>query len=126
MKELMRSIGPGMHGVIDYASVIILAVAPRVTGFTGKQAWICYALAVVHLALTILTRFPLGWVKAIGFPIHGAIEFLVSILLIAMPWMANFSRGVLSTRFFVYFGVLLFVIWFLTDYRNVRGKVATK
>jgi hypothetical protein len=121
MKELMRSIGPHVHGIIDYCSVIILAIAPSVTGFSGKQAFICYALAVVHLALTILTRFPLGIVKVIGFPIHGAIEFVVSILLILMPWLANFSRGVLSTRFFVYFGVLLFVIWFLTDYRNVRG-----
>jgi hypothetical protein len=125
MKELMRSIGPWMHGIIDYCSVIILAIAPSVTGFTGKQAMICYALAAVHFLLTILTRFPLGWMKHIGFPIHGAIEFLVSILLMAMPWLANFSNGVLSTRFFVYFGVLLFVIWFLTDYRNVRGKVVS-
>jgi len=122
MKELMRSIGPWMHGVIDYGSVIILAVAPRVTGFSGKQAWICYALAVVHFFLTILTRYPLGWVKVVGFPIHGAIELLVSVLLIIMPWLGGFSRGVLSTHFFVYFGLLLLVIWFLTDYRGLRGR----
>ena len=122
MKELMRSIGPWTHGILDYASVILLAIAPRVTGFSGKQALICYALAVVHLLLTILTRFPLGVVKIVRFPIHGAIELLVSILLLVMPWLAGFSRGVLSTHFFVYFGLLLLVIWFLTDYRNVRGR----
>lgn len=125
MKELMRSIGPWMHGILDYCSVIILAIAPSVTGFTGKQAMICYALAGVHFVLTILTRYPLGWVKTISFTLHGAVELLVSILLLAMPWIANFSNGVLSTRFFVCFGLLLLVIWFLTDYRNVRGKVVS-
>jgi hypothetical protein len=121
--KLHHSIGPHTHGIIDYASVIMLAVAPRVTGFSGKQAVFCYTLAVVHLALTLLTRFPLGAVKVIGFPLHGAIEFIVSLLLIALPWLANFSNGVLSTRFFVAFGLLLFVIWLLTDYRGRRGGV---
>ena len=122
MKDLMRSIGPWVHGILDYASVILLAIAPRFTGFSGKQAMICYALAVVHLLLTVLTRYPLGVVKIVGFPIHGAIELLVSILLLVMPWLAGFSRGVLSTHFFVYFGLLLLVIWFLTDYRGLRGR----
>jgi hypothetical protein len=112
-----------MHGVIDYASVIFLAIAPRVTGFTGKQASICYALAAVHLVLTLVTRFPLGAVKVLGFPLHGAIEVIVSILLVIMPWLGGFSRGVLSTRFFVSFGLFLFVIWLLTDYRNLRARV---
>ncbi len=121
--KLHHSIGPVIHGILDYASVILLAVAPGVTGFNGKPAFICYTLAVVHLALTLLTRFPLGAFKIIGFPLHGAIEFLVSLLLIVMPWLANFSRGVLNTRFFVAFGLLLFVIWLLTDYRGRRGAV---
>ena len=117
-KELMRSIGPGVHGVVDYGSVLLLAFAPRMSGFSGRQATICYLLAGVHLALTLLTRFPLGVLKIVGFPIHGAIELVVSLLLIVLPWLAGFSRGVLSTRFFVGFGVLLLVIWGLTDYRR--------
>lgn len=117
-----HSIGPHIHGIIDYASVVMLAVAPGVTGFNGKPAYICYALAAVHLALTLLTRFPLGALKVVGFPLHGAIEFIVSLLLIVLPWLANFSKGVLNTRFFVAFGLLLFVIWLLTDYRGQRAK----
>jgi hypothetical protein len=120
--KFVHSIGAATHGILDYASVVLLAAAPKLVGFTGRQATICYALAVVHLALTLLTRFPLGAVKVIGFPIHGAIELLVSVLSIALPWMASFSRGVLSTRFFVAFGLLLFVIWLLTDYRDRRAR----
>lgn len=118
--KFVHSIGAATHGILDYASVVLLGAAPALVGFAGKQATICYALAVVHLFLTLLTRFPLGAVKVVGFPIHGAIELLVSVLLIVLPWIANFSRGVLSTRFFVAFGLLLFVIWLLTDYRDRR------
>jgi hypothetical protein len=120
----MRAIGPLVHGIIDYASVLVLAMAPTLAGFAGKQAMICYALAVVHLLLTLLTRFPLGLFRHVGFPIHGAIELIVGVLLIALPWLANFSAGINSRNFFVSFGFLLLVIWALTDYRNLRGRVA--
>ncbi len=115
-----RSIGPLMHGMIDYLVVIILAAGPSVSGFTGRQAGFCYLLAAVHLVLTLVTRQPLGVAKIVGLPIHGAIELLVGVLLLILPWIADFARGVLSRNFFVTAGFLILVIWALTDYRNRR------
>lgn len=117
----MRVIGAFAHGVIDYAMVIMLAVGPSVAGFRGRQALFCYGLALVHFLLTIITRFPLGVSKSLPFPIHGAIELVVAILLIILPWLANFSAGVHSRDFFIAIGVLIFVIWLLTDYRSRRS-----
>jgi hypothetical protein len=116
----MRVIGPLAHGIIDYAMVIILAMGPTVAGFRGKQALICYALAFVHFLLTIITRFPLGVSKALPFPMHGAIELVVSIMLIVLPWLANFSAGVNSRNFFVAIGLMILIIWLLTDFRSRR------
>ena len=116
-----RSIGGLTHGVIDYLLVLILVIGPGVAGFRGHQATLCYLLAAVHFALTILTRFPLGVLKHIGFPIHGAIELMVGVLLIVLPWIASFARGVLSRNFFVAIGALIVIIWFLTDYRGLRA-----
>ena len=116
-----RAIGGFAHGVIDYLMVVILVIGPGVAGFRGHQATLCYLLAVVHFALTILTRFPLGVLKHIGFPIHGAIEFVVGVLLIVLPWIASFARGVLSRNFFVAIGLIILIIWFLTDYRGLRA-----
>ena len=116
----MRVIGPLAHGIIDYAMMIMLAVGPSVAGFRGKQALFCYALAFVHFLLTIITRFPLGVSKALPFAAHGAIELVVSILLIVLPWLANFSAGVHSRNFFVAIGLMIFIIWLLTDYRSRR------
>jgi len=116
-----RSIKPLAHGIIDYAMVLYLAAGPTVVGFRGKQAMICWALAVVHLLLTAVTRFPPGIVKVVRFPLHGAVEFLVGLLMIILPWLGNFSKGLLSRNFFVATGALILLIWFLTDYRRLQS-----
>ena len=115
-----RSISALPHGVIDYLLVIILAFGPGIAGFQGRQAVFCYILAAIHFGLTILTRFPLGILKHVGFPIHGAIEVIVGVLMIVFPWVASFARGVLSRNFFMAIGALILLIWFLTDYRGLK------
>ncbi|HKO55097.1 MAG TPA: hypothetical protein VJ276_04415 [Thermoanaerobaculia bacterium] len=116
-----RSIGALTHGIIDYAMVIFLIAGPSVAGFRGRQAAICYALAAVHLILTLVTRFPLGALKVLGFPLHGGIELIVGLLLVVLPWLASFSAGLKSRNFFVAVGLLIILIWFLTDYRGLRA-----
>jgi len=117
----MKVLGAFSHGVIDYLMVILLAIGPGVAGFHGAQATICYALAAVHFLLTVITRFPLGVLKTLPFWLHGTVEIIVAVLLVILPWLANFSAGVNSRKFFVAIGVLIFVIWLLTDYRPVRA-----
>jgi hypothetical protein len=121
----MKVLGAFSHGIIDYVMVILLAVGPGVAGFTGRQATMCYGLAVVHFLLTIITRFPLGVLKALPFWLHGTIEIIVAALLIILPWLANFSAGVHSRNFFVAIGVLIGVIWVLTDYRSAGRKAVS-
>ena len=116
----MKVLGAFSHGVIDYLMVILLAVGPGVAGFTGRQAMMCYGLAAVHFLLTIITRFPLGVLKTLPFWLHGTIEIIVAVLLIILPWLANFSAGIHSRNFFVAIGVLIGVIWALTNYRAAR------
>jgi hypothetical protein len=121
-----RSIGPLVHGMIDYLLVIILAIGPRVSGFRGRQEALCYGLAALHLVLTVFTRFPLGVSKHVRFPIHGALEFMIGALMLIGPWLIGFSRGVLSRNFFMAIGALILVIWFLTDYRGLRSAGRAK
>ena len=91
--------------------------------FAGKQATLAYVLAGALFALTIFTRYPLGVIKSIGFATHGAVEILLALLLLILPWLANFSRGVNSRNFYVAMAVLMLVVWALTDFRGVRDRV---
>jgi len=119
-----RAISPMFHGVIDYLLVILLAAGPGIAGFHGKQQLFCYVLAAVHFLLTVVTRFPLGAAKVVVFTMHGAIELIVGVLLVILPWLANFSAGVLSRNFFVGIGLLILIVWAMTDYRGLRGRAA--
>jgi hypothetical protein len=119
-----RSIGAVSHGILDYALAILLLAAPSVVGFAGKQATWAYIFGGVLLVTAIVTRYPLGIVKIVGLGIHGFVELLLAICLVAAPWYGNFARGVLSRNFYVMLGLLMLVLWFLTDFRGVRDRVA--
>jgi hypothetical protein len=105
--------------------VIILFFGPGVAGFTGRQATMSSTLAVTLLILAILTRYPLGILRLIRFPVHGALELIMAILIVILPWLANFWRGVHSRNFFVLVGMVMLIIWFMTDFRGSRGQVAS-
>lgn len=118
----MRVIGAFAHGIIDYAIAIMLVIGPGVAGFRGRQAVWAYAFAAVMFLLAIATRFPLGAAKIVGFPAHGAIELLIGVLMILLPWIARFSAGVNSRNFYVAVGVLIVIIFVMTDYRKAPAK----
>jgi hypothetical protein len=118
-----RSIGAVSHGIIDYALAILLAAGPSIAGFSGHPAttW-AYLFAGVLFVLAVLTRYPLGIVKKIGLAIHGFVEFVMALCLLAAPWYGNFMNGVLSRNFYWAMGVLMLVLWSLTDFRGIRDR----
>lgn len=111
-----RSIGAVSHGILDYALAILLIIAPSVVHFGGRQAWWCYLFAGILVAIAILTQ-----AKFLRLPVHGAVELVLACLLVVLPWVAGFERGVLSRNFYVAIGLLMIVLWALTDFRGRRG-----
>jgi len=112
----LKILSPRGHGYIDYLVVIGFFSGPRVFELEGSAATASYALAAIHLAVTVLTDFPLGLVRAIPFPLHGILEFFVSIVLFALPWILGFS-GVESARlFYLGAGAAVLLAFLITDY----------
>jgi len=118
-----RSIGAVSHGIIDYALAILLAFGPSIAGFSASPAttW-AYLFAGVLFVLAVLTRYPLGIVKKIGLAVHGFVELLLAICLLAAPWYGNFIAGVHSRNFYWTMGVTMLVLWALTDFRGIRNR----
>ena len=109
-----------MHGVLDYAVVTFFLAAPSLFGLAGLPAVIAYALAGIHLLLTVATDFPPGVVKLVPLPVHGGIEFAVSLLLPALPWLLRFAADPTARNLYVGAGAAIFVTWLITDYREPR------
>lgn len=112
----MKILNPTIHGYLDFLTVIIFAVAPNVFGFDGLPAYISYALAAVHLTLTLMTAFPKGVIQLVPFSVHGGIELVVSITLIILPFVLGFTAT--ARNFFVGIAVVIFVVWLLSNYKK--------
>ncbi|MGH9420754.1 MAG: hypothetical protein ACRD3J_12325 [Thermoanaerobaculia bacterium] len=115
----MKVLDARAHGILDYLTVAIFALAPTVLSMTGTPAMIAYALAAIHFLLTLITAFPLGLARLVPFPAHGVIELLVSIALIALPWIAGFIGN--ARIFYSAIGVVILVVWLMTNYRSVSS-----
>lgn len=107
-------INPLMHGYLDYLTVIIFLLAPSLLGLSGLAGTLAYVLAVIHLAMTLITDFPLGVVKLVPFRIHGWVEKIVGPVLLLTPFLLGFE-GTARIFYFV-IGATIIVVGILTDY----------
>ena len=117
----MKFISPSIHGIIDILMVIFLLASPTLFGFTELVVRFTYALATVHLLLTLLTAYDVGIFKVIPLPLHGSIEFIVGIVLVilAYTWFRHDATGKL---YYILFGTVVLLTWFCTDYKGVEAK----
>ena len=113
---MTKPITPRAHGILDYATVAIFLNAPMVLGFSGTPSAILYWLAGIHLLMTGLTDFPYGVFKVIPFRIHGVIDVLAGIFLLAAPWIFGFAADSGPRNFFLVLGVFSFAVVALTNY----------
>ena len=119
----MRILSPRAHGYIDYLVVALLLLAPSLFGFGGVAATLSYILAVVHFGLSVLTAYPLGAVKSIPFPVHGAIELAAGIFMVVSPWLFGFAHIAAAQVFFIASGVAVALVWMVTNYRTLATNV---
>ena len=113
----MKVISPRIHGYFDFLTVFIFLLVPTLLGLEQLSAILAYSLAVVHLIVTLASDFPFGVVKLIPFTVHGWIERMVGPLLIAIPFILNFSDEEVARNFYIVMGIVIIVIGMLTDYR---------
>ena len=118
----MNFLSPRIHGILDYLTVGLFALAPMFLQAEGSQVAIlaCYVVAGTLLVVSLLTRYPLGALRVIPFPVHGSIEFFTAAGLCALPWIGGFEDLPMSRMFFLGSGLSLFSLWLITDYRGAE------
>jgi len=120
--EKLKFLSDKMHGILDYGVVLIFALAPTLLGIAGTAAFLCYALAAIHLAMTFFTDMPLGVVKIIPIKLHGTIELIVGLALIVAAWtIADLQSGQL---FFTLMGAVIFFVWVSSNYGDPKLQEA--
>ena len=117
----MNLISPSMHRFLDFLTIFVFAAAPAVLGMTGAPAILSYALAAVHLTLTLLTQFSREKGGVFPLALHGWIELAVGVVLIAIPFLLGWSGP--ERSFYVGIGIVILVVRLISryDHRHVSA-----
>jgi len=117
----MKYLNSRVHGIIDYVLDFVFLIAPTVLGLSSTATTLCYTIAALHFLTSLCTKYEYSLFKIIPFPVHGAIEFVASIALVAMPWIADFSGFTVDRNFFVLTGIAVFAVWMTTNYGQLTS-----
>ncbi len=115
----MKLLSPKIHGYIDYLTCAVFALAPAMFMIEGVPRAVmgCYVIAGGLLLVSLMTRYPLGVVRVVPFPVHGALELIGAPVIVAYPWLAGFAHIDMARNFYIIAGVAVFLLWLITDYR---------
>ena len=99
-------ISPGVHGILDYVLGAILIAAPFVLGFDSDTATtVCVVAGIAELGVAMTTAWSRGIIKLIPPAVHGVIDYIFVVALIAAPFIFGFSDDDTATAFFVIVGI---------------------
>ena len=104
----MRFVTPQQHRVLDFVTVVAFAVAPTFVPLAGFAAIVAYALAAVHLVVTLTTQFSATGRGPLSLRVHGTLEVVVGVVLLALPFVAGWTgRG---RVFYLVAGAVILVV----------------
>jgi type II secretory pathway pseudopilin PulG len=116
--RMERPITPEMHGLVDYATVLMTAAAPSVLPMSDRAAKTCYALAAGYLGLSLLTDYRLSARRVVPFPAHGLAEGALGAALPMLPKALGFEEDDAGRGFLLGLTALTAVVAALTDWKG--------
>jgi hypothetical protein len=115
--SLAKWVPAWMHGVGDYGAGLALVLVTLAVGGTRRAVATGLVVGVGLLVVSLVTRYPLGVVKAIPFRVHSAGDYLGSLALIVAPFVLGFNhRDKGLTAFFIVVGAVVILLSLVTDY----------
>jgi hypothetical protein len=121
--SLAKLVPAWMHGIGDYGAGILVLLAAIIAGNTTGAVATGVVLGAALLVVSLFTRYPLGAVKAIPFPMHSAGDYGGAILLIVAPFALHFdntNRGLSSL--YVVVGVVVLLLSLVTNYSDPETR----
>ena len=108
-----------VHGLIEYVAGVLLIAAPFLLDFdSGAATALSIIVGVVILAIAAATDGPTSLVNQIPRSAHVALDYVLAVLLIALPFLAGFSGETAPTVLFLVLGVAHLLITIGTRFRS--------
>ena len=121
----MKILSPTAHGDIDIAFITVLAMAPIMFDLEPAVDTACYVMAGGYLLLTLMTDFRFGLLRLVPFPVHGWLDLLTGVALLAVPFLFNFEAGSAERNLSLALGAVSVITWFITDWKADTRSLMT-
>lgn len=124
VEGMTKVLKPLPHAVIDYAWAGTMMAAPWLFGFSRNKKATTNAVisGAGILALSLMTKYPLGAVKLVSFPTHGVIETVAGVATASAPWLMGFSRNRSAKWTHLLSGLATLMVVAMTDYRAAEDQ----
>jgi hypothetical protein len=108
-----------LHGMIEYVAALLLLAAPFLLSFeSGAAIAVSIIAGVVVLFLAAATEGPTSLINYVPLAAHVVLDYVLAVLLIAMPFIAGFSDEGAPTAFFIALGVLHLLVTIGTRFKR--------
>jgi hypothetical protein len=108
-----------LHGFVEYAAAALFFVAPFLLDFeSGGAVAVSLIAGVVVLFLAAATEGPTSLINYVPLAAHVVLDYVLAVLLIAMPFIAGFSDETAPTAFFIAIGALHLLITIGTRFKR--------
>ncbi|TJY36028.1 SPW repeat domain-containing protein [Pontimicrobium aquaticum] len=111
-----RFISPTLHGVADYSAGVGLILAPFVLGLGSVNTashWISVVTGIAVLAVSLLTNYKLGAFRRIPFQGHLAIDLVVAIAFMILPFALGFTG--MEANYYLFNAAVVFTVVSLSE-----------
>ena len=115
--SLVRILPAWFHAIADYAVGILLIAVALIVGGSGAAVATGVVVGAVVLAVSMLTKYPLGVAKVLPFTLHSAGDYLAAGLLVAAPLALDFSGDDGLAAFYVVMGLAVLAVSLVTNYQ---------
>ena len=116
--SLIKLLPAWLHAIADYAVGVLLVVVALTVDMSTEATIAGVVIGATVLAVSLLTRYPLGVVKVLPFRVHSFADYAAVILLFAAPFALGFNNtdsGV--TAFYVAAGFAVLAVSLITNYQ---------
>lgn len=120
-RRVMRrnAIPLAVHGLIEYGLGVLFILAPFLFSFdTDAPTVLSALLGAAILVMAVLTDAPTGLSRTLPLASHVVLDFVISVFLIAAPFLFGFSDDDPALAFFLVTGVGYLLMSVGTRYRK--------
>jgi hypothetical protein len=111
-----RFISSTLHGVADYSAGVGLIVAPILLDLgkmNSASLWISIIAGLAVLVVSLLTDYKLGAFRTIPFQGHLAIDLVVAIVFMIIPFVLGFSG--IEANYYLFNASVVFTVVSLSE-----------